>query len=191
MKVKTESMKLVCDGCGETFETGEGYVCYADDPDGSLLWSDASASDWLQMGDRHYCPDCWERDDDDNILTKDGRKYNDDHELIEQPVNPDEVQDGDILVGGECIFIYKGIDSERKYGGTDKAIIYYACHNTHDGYVSIGPKIGVGSFDGSINAGIRHRKAYTDERDLLFAKLKEKGYRWAGREKGLINEDEK
>ena len=179
-------MKIVCDGCGETFETGEGYVCYADDPDGSLLWSDASASNWLQMGDRHYCPDCWERDDDDNILTKDGRKYNDDHELIEQPVNPDEVQDGDILVGGECIFIYKGIDSEKKYGGTNEAIIHYACINNIDNYVSIGPKIGVGSF-----AWIKYRKAYTDERDLLFARLKEKGYKWEGREKGLIKEDEK
>ena len=92
MKVKTESMKLVCDGCGDTFETGEGYVCYADDPDGSLLWSDASASDWLQIGDRHYCPDCWERDDDDNILTKDGHKFNDDGEQIPR------FNAGDVLV---------------------------------------------------------------------------------------------
>lgn len=76
MKVKVETYKLVCDSCGETFEDGNGFTCYTDDPDGSLIWGDASASDWLKVGDKHYCPDCWNWNDDDNIITKDGKKFN-------------------------------------------------------------------------------------------------------------------
>ena len=30
MKVKVETYKLVCDSCGETFENGNGYVCYTE-----------------------------------------------------------------------------------------------------------------------------------------------------------------
>ena len=30
---------------------------------------------WKEFGDRHYCEDCWEYDDDDNIATADGRRY--------------------------------------------------------------------------------------------------------------------
>ena len=82
MKVKTESTKLVCDCCGEIFETDEGYVCYADDPDGHLIWSEACVSDWQELGDRHYCGNCWELDDDGNIVTVDGRKFTDDGEEL-------------------------------------------------------------------------------------------------------------
>ena len=32
---------------------------------------------WMKLGERHYCEDCWTRDDDDNIVTDDGRKYDD------------------------------------------------------------------------------------------------------------------
>jgi hypothetical protein len=34
---------------------------------------------WIKCeGDRHYCDNCWEYDDDDNIVTKDGRKWDGD-----------------------------------------------------------------------------------------------------------------
>lgn len=72
MKVEVKCYKIVCDCCGETFENANGNVCYADDPDGSLIESDVPDSDWIIVGDKHYCPDCYEYDDDDNIVTKDG-----------------------------------------------------------------------------------------------------------------------
>lgn len=88
MKQETKCMKLICDGCGENFETGEGFVCYTDDPDGSLIWSDAAASGWIELGGNHYCPCCYQIDDDDNIITKDGRKFDGNtHEEIED-MNP-------------------------------------------------------------------------------------------------------
>ena len=181
MKVKVESYKIVCDCCGETFHDGNDFVCFSDDPDGGLIRDEALTANWREIDGKHYCPDCWRWDDDDNIQCKDGRKYTENNELIEQPVNPDEMQDGDIISGGECIAIYKDIDREKKYRGTSEAIIYHACTNTVDGHTSIGPKIGIGSF-----AGVTFHKAYTDERDLLFARLKAKGYRWTGHE--LIKE---
>ena len=35
---------------------------------------------WLTLGGKDYCRDCWEYDDDDNIITKDGRKFYEDTE---------------------------------------------------------------------------------------------------------------
>lgn len=75
MKQETKGIKIICDGCGETFETGEGFVCYADDPNGELIWSEADTANWKELGGKHFCPDCWKWDDDDNIVTKDGRKF--------------------------------------------------------------------------------------------------------------------
>lgn len=38
---------------------------------------------WIECEGRHYCDECWIRDDDDNIVTKDGRKWSDeDHKEI-------------------------------------------------------------------------------------------------------------
>ena len=36
----------------------------------------AMESDFCTLGGRDYCPDCVSVDDEDNIITKDGRKYN-------------------------------------------------------------------------------------------------------------------
>ena len=77
MKHELKSIMLTCDGCGKDFEFGQDMVCYADDEDGRLVEQTAKDSDWKILGDHHYCPDCWEYDDDDFVLTKDGRKWDD------------------------------------------------------------------------------------------------------------------
>ena len=87
----------------------------------------------------------------------------------------------DILMAGECIFIYKGIDTEGKFGGTNTAIIYHACTNIEDGYTSIGPDIGVGNFRSRI-----YRKAYKDECERLFSKLKSIGFEWDAEKKEIV-----
>ena len=46
-------------------------------PTGKLVEETARNSDWKMMNGHHYCPSCWERDDDDTIHTKDGRKWDD------------------------------------------------------------------------------------------------------------------
>ena len=77
MKHEVQALSLTCDGCGQPFETLDGMTCYADDEDGKLIEETARNSDWKTMNGRDYCPSCWERDDDDIIHTKDGRKWDD------------------------------------------------------------------------------------------------------------------
>ena len=84
MKHEVKAISLTCDGCGQTFETLDGMTCYADDEDGKLVEETARNSDWKTMNGHHYCPSCWERDDDGIIHTKDGRKWDDsDIEVVE------------------------------------------------------------------------------------------------------------
>lgn len=54
---------VVCDRCGKIFET-----------DGCIAWTDkqssiyyALASEWKEIGDKHYCPDCYEFNDVLNV----------------------------------------------------------------------------------------------------------------------------
>ena len=77
MKHVVKAISLTCDGCGRQFETLDGMTCYADDEDGKLVEETARNSDWKTMNGHHYCASCWERDDDDIIHTKDGRKWDD------------------------------------------------------------------------------------------------------------------
>ena len=51
---------VVCDRCGKTFEA-----------DGIIAWTDicsvreqAMESEWVEIGDNHYCPDCYDFDDE-------------------------------------------------------------------------------------------------------------------------------
>lgn len=66
MVLKESFYNLQCDHCG----------CMADDdlwhPD--LESACESADGWLIMNNKHYCPNCWQYDDEDNILIADGTK---------------------------------------------------------------------------------------------------------------------
>ena len=50
--------------------------------DDEHYWQEREAIDqmmheegWKHLGGQDYCHDCWQWDDDDNIVTKDGRKF--------------------------------------------------------------------------------------------------------------------
>lgn len=56
---QVEMYVIACDGCGK--------VC---DSDGMFAWTDehsakfmAFESEWKEIEDKHYCPDCYEYDD--------------------------------------------------------------------------------------------------------------------------------
>lgn len=73
---KQEFFNIECDSCGSML-------------DDENWWDDKETTEsllhecgWKKLGDRHYCPDCWAYDDDDNIVTKDGRKFTEDGEEI-------------------------------------------------------------------------------------------------------------
>lgn len=61
---------IECDVCG--------YLC-----DNELWHTDsqgikeiAGETGWIKLGGKDYCPDCWEYDEDDNIITSDGKRWN-------------------------------------------------------------------------------------------------------------------
>ena len=85
MKVKVETYKIVCDCCGDTFRNDNDFTCYSDDPSGDIIRGEAQSANWIEVGNKHYCPDCYEINDNDEIVTKDGHKY--DYDTHEELVN--------------------------------------------------------------------------------------------------------
>ena len=76
MKKRIEAFEIVCDCCGQVFHNGDDMVYFCDDPDGSLIEQQTLESNWKKMADgKRFCDDCWQWDDDDNIVTNDGHKY--------------------------------------------------------------------------------------------------------------------
>jgi hypothetical protein len=68
MKVQKVYYNIKCDCCGQLL-----------DPDS--YWDDgleemADECSWKALEpDKHYCPDCYEWDDEDHLVTKDGKKW--------------------------------------------------------------------------------------------------------------------
>ena len=77
MKEEVKSVRFFCDCCGEQYRNEEGFVSYVGDEDGSQIWNDAYKDGWLEFGGKHYCPDCYsfDKDDENIVITKDGHKY--------------------------------------------------------------------------------------------------------------------
>lgn len=78
MKKEEKSFSIVCDCCGEKFHDGNDFCSYCNDTDGSMIESEAESNGWLTIGDKHYCPDCYSHDDNDNIATNDGHVFDGD-----------------------------------------------------------------------------------------------------------------
>ena len=63
---------VVCDRCGKTFIANGGVAW--DDKQLTIFY--ALESEWKEIGDKHYCPDCYEFDDelDEYVPKKKGDK---------------------------------------------------------------------------------------------------------------------
>ena len=85
MKVLVKAMKIVCDCCGETYYDGNDFCCYVGDEDGSEMLSHAIDNDWIELGGKLYCPDCYDINENDDVITKDGRIF--DFETEEEKCN--------------------------------------------------------------------------------------------------------
>ena len=69
-----------CDHCGALIDDETWW----DDKE-ALTATILPECGWIECEGRHYCPECYEYDDDDNIVTKDGRKWTDyDHKEIKE-----------------------------------------------------------------------------------------------------------
>lgn len=74
MIVSDTFYNIRCDSCGA--ELSEEWYHDAGNDEFATILGD---SGWFTAEhDRHYCPACWERDDDDRIKTRNGRIYDED-----------------------------------------------------------------------------------------------------------------
>ena len=80
MIIDRQFHNIKCDACGRLIDDETWW----DDKD-ALTTQILNECNWIECEGRHYCDECWEHDDDDNIVTKDGRKWTDyDHKEIRQ-----------------------------------------------------------------------------------------------------------
>lgn len=80
MIIDSKFYNIQCDHCGRILDEETWW----EDPDAlGVIVADAG---WIECeGGRHYCDECWTRDDDDNIVTEDGRRWDDfDHKEIKE-----------------------------------------------------------------------------------------------------------
>jgi len=68
---KVEMFTIICDHCQLNIGMNEEYSCWSDD---SYAEENAMESDWLKQGDKHYCPDCYGYDDNDDMELSKERK---------------------------------------------------------------------------------------------------------------------
>ena len=62
---------IICDRCGKSL-INESEMCYTDTESAEMVAED---SEWLIIGSKHYCRDCYELDEEtDEYLPKKGGK---------------------------------------------------------------------------------------------------------------------
>ena len=57
---------IKCDGCGKDVNENTGYSCWSEK---SYLEEIAYDSDWKKVDKEHYCTDCYDYDDNDELIT--------------------------------------------------------------------------------------------------------------------------
>ena len=68
MKISEIVYNVKCDACGYILDDEN---LYPDEELPTIMEEDG----WKHLGDKDYCMDCWTWDDDNNIITKDGKKF--------------------------------------------------------------------------------------------------------------------
>ena len=63
---EVKSYSLICDNCNEIYiENCNDYSIWLDE---STAIEDAMNEDWIENEGKHYCPNCYELDDNYNIV---------------------------------------------------------------------------------------------------------------------------
>lgn len=58
---------VICDNCGKDLFSDSEYTGFSD---AGYVEFEASESDWMENDGKHYCTDCYEYDDEDNLIIK-------------------------------------------------------------------------------------------------------------------------
>lgn len=68
MKIKKEFYNIKCDCCNSLLDEKSWQK-------DEVLHEMMFDSNWKEFDGKHYCPDCWQYDGNNNIITKDGRVF--------------------------------------------------------------------------------------------------------------------
>lgn len=52
---------VICDRCGKIYGEDDGIIAWGDE---CTAKEQAMESEWAEIGDKHYCPDCYEFDEE-------------------------------------------------------------------------------------------------------------------------------
>ena len=64
---KVQMFTIVCDKCKKSADEDTIYSCWNDEETAKDV---AMEADYITEGDKHYCPICYEYDEDDNLIIK-------------------------------------------------------------------------------------------------------------------------
>jgi hypothetical protein len=67
MLKEVKMFTIICDGCGKDVNDDTDYSAWNDE---SYVDDIRQEADWEKVDDKHYCTDCYEYDDDDEIIIK-------------------------------------------------------------------------------------------------------------------------
>lgn len=67
MLKEVKMFTIVCDGCGEDVNADTDYACWNDENANEDIRQEAG---WEKVDNKHYCTDCFEYDDDDELILK-------------------------------------------------------------------------------------------------------------------------
>lgn len=69
--VEVKMFTVICDNCKKSADEGTDYSCWSDE---NYAKETADEAGYVKSDDLHYCPNCFEYDDDDNLIIKNETK---------------------------------------------------------------------------------------------------------------------
>ena len=67
MLKEVKMFTIICDSCGCDVNEPTDYSCWNDE---SCVEDIRYEADWEKVGDKHYCNNCYEYDDNDELIIK-------------------------------------------------------------------------------------------------------------------------
>ena len=67
---KVEMFTVICDNCGKDVNKDAEYSAWNDE---TFAEDIAMEADWIKENDKHYCPKCYEYDDEDELIVNKSR----------------------------------------------------------------------------------------------------------------------
>lgn len=67
MLKEVKMFTIICDSCGKDVNSDSEFSCWNDE---GYLEDIRTNSDWEKVDEKHYCTNCYEYDENDNLIIK-------------------------------------------------------------------------------------------------------------------------